>query len=180
MFIMRKYEMLGFFIISLISIALALLFWVLPSNIILDGLKPTTDSLWQVGKLMFLSILIYSIIEYFIFGREFDNFTFAKAASLFIGPLTFIGISYVLDLGMGAATFNSHIITYALSLAIGQYASFYILRDGFYFRLMNGYAMLGVLLMMALYIAFGRSTDSFSAPIFRPMEGYDAHIRYQQ
>ena len=76
MFKMRKYEMLGFFIIPLISALLLLIFWLIPSNFIIDGIRPTTNSLWQVGKLMFISVLIYSVIEYFIFGREFDNFYF--------------------------------------------------------------------------------------------------------
>ena len=180
MFLMRKYEMLGFFIISLISIILALLFWLLPSTFLLDGLKPTTDSLWQVGKLMFVSILIYSIIEYFIFGREFHNFIFAKWATLFLGPIIFVGLSYLLDLGLGDATFNNHIVTYAIALFVGQYTSFYILRDGIYFRLMNGYATLGIVLMLAIYISYGRAADSFNAPIFRGMKGYQTYIRYQE
>lgn len=180
MFIMRKYEMLGFFIISLISIALALLFWALPSNYIIDGIGPTTDSLWQMGKLMFVSTLIYTVIEYFIFGHEFDNFTFAKAAAIFIAPLIYMGASYLLDMGMGSATFNNHIITYAIAIGIGQYVSFYILRNGYYFKLMNGYAILGILLMMTLYITFGKHTDTFESPIFKSMKSYQTIIKYQQ
>jgi hypothetical protein len=177
MFTMRKYEILGFFIISLISIGLALLFWALPSSYFLDGVGPTTDSLWQIGKLMFFSISIYTLIEYFVFGREFENFIFAKAATLFIAPLIYIGASYILDMGMGNATFNNHIITYALAIIAGQYVSFYILRDGYYFRLMNGYAILGILLMMTVYITFGRTTDKFDNPIFHSMERYQTSIQ---
>jgi hypothetical protein len=180
MFMMRKYEMLGFFIICLISIALAILFWALPSNYILDGIGPTTNSLWQTGKLMFVSIFIYSIIEYYIFGREFDNFIFAKAATLFLTPLIYIGISYIFDMGMGTATFNTHIVTFALAVMAGQYASYYILRNGYYFRLMNGYAVFGIVLMMALYIAFGKQTDRFANAIFQPMDNYQTTIRYQK
>ena len=180
MFIMRKYEMLGFFIVSLISIVLALLFWIMPSTFIIDGLRPTTDSLWQIGKLMFISVLIYTFIEYFLFGREFRNFTFAKSASLFIAPLVYIGISYLLDMGMGSATFNNHIITYAVALVIGQYISFYILRNGYYFKLMNGYAILGIFLMMTLFISYGRIVDKFDAPIFKSMKHYQTFIKYQQ
>jgi len=177
MFKMRKYEMLGFFTISLITVGLALLFWALPSSYFLDGIGPTTDSLWQVGKLMFFSISLYTLIEYFVFGREFENFIFAKSATLFIAPLVYIGASYVLDLGMGSATFNNHIITYALAVAAGQYVSFYILRDGYYFKLMNGYAMIGILLMMTLYITFGRTTDKFDNPIFQSMKSYQSTIQ---
>lgn len=180
MFMMRKYEMLGFFVISIISIILAILFWILPPNYILDGIGPTTDSLWQIAKLMFISILIYTIIEYFIFGREFDNFTFAKAATLFISPLLYIGTSYILDLGLGSATFNNHLLTYAISVALGQYVSFYIIRNGYYFKLMNGYALAGILLMLTLYITFGKITDSFNAPIFKSMRSYQTYIKYLQ
>jgi hypothetical protein len=179
MFTMRKFEMLGFFIISLISVILGLLFWALPSNFLVDGIGPTTDSLWQIGKLMFISILIYIFIEYFIFGRDFDNFVFAKSATLFLGPLIYIGASYVLDILLGGASFNNHIITYALGLGVGEYVSFYILREGYYFKLMNVYATVGIIMMLALYITFGRATDNFGGPIFRPMSSYQEHIRNQ-
>ena len=179
MFTMRKYEMLGFFIISLISIALALLFWALPSTLFIDGIRPTTDSLWQVGKLMFFSTLIYTIIEYFIFGHDFKNFIFAKSATLFIGPLVYIGASYLLDMGLGNASFNSHVVTFALALALGQYISYYIMRSEYNFRLMNEYAVLGIVLMLTIFIGFGRSVDSFNSPIFRPMKDYQTFIKYQ-
>jgi hypothetical protein len=179
MFTMRKFEMLGFFIISLISITLGLLFWVLPSNFITNGIGPTTDSLWQIGKLMFISTLIYILFEYFIFGREFDNFAFAKSATLFLGPLIYIGASYVFDILMGGASFNNHVITYALGLGLGQYISFYILREGYHFRIMNVYAVLGIIAMLTLYITLGNITDSFGGPIFRPMNSYKNYINNQ-
>lgn len=178
MFNMRKYEILGFFIIILISICLAIIFWLLPSNFIVDGLGPTNNSLWQIGKLMFISILVYTFIEYFVFGHDFHNFTFAKSATMFIAPIIYIGLSYIVDLGLGGASFNNHLLTYATAVATGQYISYFILRDGFYFRLMNGYAILGILLMLALYIGYGRTTDSFSSLIFKDMDGYQTHIRY--
>lgn len=180
MFTMRKYEMLGFFTISIISIALAILFWALPSNFLLDGIGPTTDSLWQIGKLMFISILLYTLIEYRVFGRDFDNFIFAKSAALFIAPLIYIGLSYLFDVGMGSATLTNHIITYAIAVGLGQYVSFYILRNGYYFRLMNAYATFGILLMLAVFIGFNQIVDRFDAPIFRSMKSYQAHINYQQ
>lgn len=180
MFLMRKYELLGFFIITLISIGLGLLFIGLPSNALIDGIRPTTDSLWQIGKLMFISILLYTVAEYFIFGRDFNNFVFAKSASLFLGPIIFIGSSYIFDILMGGVSFNNHVITFALGLGLGQYISFYILREGFYFRLMNAYALLGILTMLTVYISYGRATDSFNGPIFQPMDDYMNYINYQQ
>jgi hypothetical protein len=180
MFLMRKYELLGLFIIAFISISLGLLFWVLPSNYILDGIGPTTDSLWQIGKLMFISSLVYSIAEYYIFGRNFSNFTFAKCASIFLGPILYIGISYVLDILMGGASFNNHLVSYVFGLGIGQYTSYLILREGYYFRLMNTYAILGILLMLGIYISFGRVTDTFEGPIFKTMNNYQQYVDHQQ
>lgn len=176
---MRKYELLGFFIIPLISILLALLFWALPATVFLDGLRPTTDSLWQVGKLMFFSVLIYGVVEYFIFGHDFKNFIFAKAATLFIGPIIYIGTSYLLDLGLGNASFNSHVVTYAFAVGLGQYLSYYIMRSEYNFKLMNEYAVLGIILMSTLFIGYGRTVDTFNNPIFRPMKEYQTYIKFQ-
>lgn len=179
MFIMRKYEMLGFFIIGLISILLALLFWLLPTTFITNGIGPTNDSLWQIGKLMFFSIFIYSIIEYFIFGRKFDNFVFAKVATMFIAPLFYIAFSYILDMGMGDASINNHIIAYLTAIFVGQYASYYLLQKGYYFKLMNAYAVIGIILMLFIYIGYGNVTNSFDSPIFKPMNNYKSFIKYQ-
>ncbi|HHT38638.1 MAG TPA: hypothetical protein GXZ95_04405 [Mollicutes bacterium] len=177
---MRKYEILGFFIIPLISIALILLFLVIPPNFVINGIKPTTDSLWQVGKLLFISILIYSITEYFVFGRNFDNFFFSKAAAIFLAPIIFVLSSYVLDILLGGASLNNHIISYGLAVGLGQYISYYLLKEGYRFKLMNAYAIFGVLIMLGLYIGFGRTTDSFQGAIYKPMKEYREHIRYQQ
>lgn len=177
MFRMRKYEMLGFFIISLITIGLSLLLYLMPDNYIVDGIKPTSDSLWQIGKLMFFSILIYTIIEYYLFGKNFNNFLFAKSATLFLGPIIFIGLTYIIDLGFSLATPNSRILTYMIALVFGQYASYQILKDKIYFKLMNAYAVIGIILMIGIFIGFGRITNTFESPIFRSMDESNKYIR---
>jgi hypothetical protein len=177
MFLMRKYKILGFFIISILSIILAILFWVLPSNIITDGLGPTTDSLWQIGKLMFTSILLYSIFEYFVFGKSFKNFIFAESSTLFIGPLLYIGFGYITDTIFKSSTLNNHIIAYSFALIIGLYISYFIMKEKYYFKLMNAYALVGILTMIIICFSFGSYTDNFEGPIFKSTRHYVEYIR---
>jgi hypothetical protein len=147
---------------------------------LLTYMLPLSYSLWDFAKLMFFSILIYSIAQYFIFGRHFPNFFFAKAATLFIAPILFILGSYLIDLLLGTAYITTHVLVFAISVGAGQYLSYLFMRHELHFRLMNAYAVLGTFVMLAVIFAFLQDTRTFNAPIFRPMETYQRNIQFRR
>src|SRR5690554_1516976 len=140
---LKKYEYWGFFVILGIS-ALYMIFslYINVDNIFLDWFTPISNSLWEFGKLMFSSILLYSIVEYFVFGREYPNFFFAKAATLFLAPIIFIFGSYLLDIIIGIVYPTTHILMFIIAVGLGQYFSYVIMEREFYFRYMNSYAII--------------------------------------
>lgn len=178
---MKKYEFSGFFAISGLSFILLLIFMFSNiNNFFYNIFMPINNSLWEISKLMFSSILIYSIIEYFIFGKEYDNFIFSKVATLFIGPAIFILSSYLIDLAIGNVIDNIHVLLFVISIGLSQYLSFYFMQKEFYFNLMNAYAIVGFIVMMATLMAYSNPKLNLNAPIFRPMDNYENRILYNK
>jgi len=173
----KVYEKTGVIFISLIALILGLIFTNLGvNNVIFAILFPTSTSLWQMGKLLFTSTLIYAVIEYFVIGKHVPNFWFAKLASLLTGPLLFIGLSFIVDFAFNINSTTLHTIFFLLSTVIAQYLSFYIIDSRLYFRVMNAFGVVGALAILSIFTlyTFDRSLKS---PIFEPMNSYSESIR---
>ena len=166
---MRKSEFFGFLIICSIALALTLVFYTTNvNNWFLNMFVPVTNSLWDFGRVMFMSILIYSVFQYFVFGKFYPNFFFAKAAALFLAPMIFLIGSYYTE-GLAGITYaNSRILMFVLAVGLGQSISFYFLQNELYFKLMNGYAILGIVLMLSVFLANLYQSRTYNHPIFNP------------
>ncbi len=172
---LKKSESIGFFVIAAISLIGSILFFTGYTNIVF-WFGPVSTSLWEFGRLMFSSILIYSIIQYFTIGKNFENFFFAKTATLFIAPIIFIGGSYLIDLLIGNAYMITHIFTYIIAIVLGQMLSYTFMKREFKFRLMNGYAVLSTIVMLLIFLGSITESVSYNMDIFRPMRNYQKHI----
>lgn len=176
---MRYYEFGGFFAIGIISVVLAVMYWLTnTTNIFIRWFLPINNSLWEMGKLMFISVLIYSVIEYVAFGRKYDNFLFSKISTLFIAPIIFVVGSYGLDLLFRNVFTITHIIVFAIAVGVGQYVSYFFMEKEYYFKLMNAFAVIALFLMLMTFLAYSNPNKSFSSPIFKPMNQYQNHILY--
>jgi hypothetical protein len=121
---------------------------------------------------MFFSILIYSIIEYFIYGHKYDNFIFAKTATLFMAPLIFVAGCIIIDILLGGVFMNGHILVYALAIIAGQYLSYYFMHKEYYFKLMNAYGMISIIVMLGLFLNFSNPNGDNDFLIFKSMDTY--------
>lgn len=178
---MKKYEYAGFFVIIAISTAFTLLFFYGNTNhFIIDWFLPVNTSLWEFAKLMFTSILIYTIIEYFAFGHEFKNFFFAKAGTLFLAPIIFVLGSYLLDYVIGTVYTTTHLLMFMTAIGLGQYISYLFFESGYYFKLMNEYAVIGTILMITMLLSQIYQTASLDGAIFKPMKLYQERILFKR
>ena len=175
---LKRYEYYGYFII--VGFCILGLFYLLLdyTNVFFwRWFLPHNTSLWELGRLMFTAILLQSIIQYFIYGKMYDNYFFANASTLFIAPLIFIGGSYLIDLMFGDVFPVIHIIMFALGIAVGQVISYQFLEHDYYFRLMNEYAVFGVIAMLLVLFSQLYETKQFRSPIFKPRTIYQQKIR---
>ena len=173
---LRDYEMIGIFIILGIALILGLFAMNFDlTNSVLRVFLPTNTSLWEIGKLLFVSTLIYAIFEYFAFGDHYENFGFAKLGSLVLGPLCYILITYLVDLSFGNVNLFVHVLMFFISIALAQYISYYLMEKQIYFKLMNVYAGISVVTILLTFVVY-TNNRAFSHPIFSEMKTYQNQV----
>lgn len=179
--LMHKYEYLGFYNIIFISVILSgIMMFVKTDTILLSALLPVNDSLFETGKMLFISILIYSFIEYYIFGKRFPNFFFSKLITLIVTPLFYVYVTYGIDVITGNPIAISHFFTFAISILLGQYLSYVMLERKYAFPFMNVFAVISILLLYGFYASFSISNKGLTAPYHRSMNEYSRYILKQK
>lgn len=108
------------------------------------------ESTWEHLKLGFWPLLLWASYEYFVFGKKYNNFIFAKACTVFSFcisvPLIFY--SYVAVLGKNYLFLD--ISTFLISVILSQFLGYKILK----IKRNMGLNNFGLLLMASLLIAF--------------------------
>jgi hypothetical protein len=63
-------------------------------NLFVGLFSAVNESVWEHLKLLAVPILLFAIIEYFAYGRAYDNFIPAKLLSVLAGMLTIVVFFY--------------------------------------------------------------------------------------
>lgn len=175
---LKQQEYFGFLIaLSFIILGLVCLYLGFTNIIFFRLFLAHNTSLFELGRLVFSAVLLQSIIQYYIFGKHYDNFFFAKAATLFIAPIFLISTSYLSALMFKQVFYLFHILMLVLGLGIGQMISYHFLDTGYYFPLMNGYAFFGSIIMLVIFFSLLGKTKHFQAPIYKPIYYYEQQIQ---
>ena len=119
-----KWEIIGFFIISLVGSAFHFCFeW--------SGyFKPlalfcaVNESVWEHLKMGFWPALFYATAEYFAFGKTKKNFWIAKTGALYIIPIVIIGVYYLLEATVGEHIFWIDIALFIAAIFLSQWFSY--------------------------------------------------------
>ena len=149
---MKKYIILSTSFIFIICTFIHFLYDIIPCAFT-SIFAPVNESTFEHMKMIFTSVLIYSIAEYFIFKKNnFNNFifsTFIKDISTIIIFLTFYLPIYY---RFGEKMILTFILLY-ISLLIGSYISYKI------YNIKNLHLnILSIILIIISYIVFGYLT----------------------
>ncbi len=85
------------------------------------------ESTWEHLKLIFFPMLIFAIIEYFIIGKEVNNFFEAKSIGIIIGMISIVAIFYTYTGIIGNNFFLLDIITFVLGVIITECVAYKIM-----------------------------------------------------
>lgn len=158
---LKKYEYLGIYNIPIISVMLAIaLLFVRSNNIFLKAFLPLQSSIFETGKLLYISILLYSIYEYFAFGKRFKNFFFAKLASIFLAPYIYIYSTYFLDSLIGSSMLLGHVFTFFIAVSVGQYISTLFLTQLKPFPFLKTFSIISLVLLYSIYASHSLKTPN--------------------
>lgn len=90
-------------------------------------LAAVNESVWEHLKLAFWPGLAWAAAEYFVFGREVQNFWFGKASAFLLTPAAIIALfsGYTAILGRNLLALD--ISVFIVAVALGQYLSYRVL-----------------------------------------------------
>lgn len=124
-------------------------------NFIFSIIFPVNESVWEHMKILYSSILIYGIIDYFIgkkFNIQYNNFLFNLFFCSFISIFIYLGLFLPIYYKIGESMFLSIsilLITYIIVYII----SYYILKSDHF-----NYNYVWIILIVLGYIVFGYLT----------------------
>lgn len=87
------------------------------------------ESTWEHLKLLFVPFIVFSIIEYFLYGKHLECFFTAKARSVLLGMLTIITVFYTYTGILGTNYFLLDIGTFLLGVTFSYLYSYRYLHN---------------------------------------------------
>lgn len=84
------------------------------------------ESTWEHLKLLFWPSFIFSIIEYYFIGKDFNNYKTAKVISFYVGLLLIISLFYTYTGVIGDNCLVMDISIFIISVIISQYIGYRI------------------------------------------------------
>ncbi|MDF2591595.1 MAG: hypothetical protein K0S75_1061 [Clostridia bacterium] len=150
-----KWEIAGFFIISLVGSAFHFCFeW--------SGyFKPlalfcaVNESVWEHVKMGFWPAAFFAIIEYFAYGKVKKNFIIAKTAALYMIPLVIISVYYLLEATIGKHSVWIDIALFIVAILISQWISYKVTTS---YKDYSGYKILSFVFLLIIIAAFSLFT----------------------
>lgn len=151
MIIMKKIKIIGVFIIMGLSVLSHFMYeWC--NNFIFSILFPVNESIWEHMKLLVTPVLIYALVEYFIYRRkgiEFNNFSLSYGISTIIGIISYLVIYLPIDHFFGHNMIVSIALLFLCYILI-SYISYLILNT----KNIKYSKIIGTLLIILIYFAF--------------------------
>ncbi len=120
-------------------------------NYIASLVGAVNESTWEHLKLIFFPMLIFSIIEYFGYGRNQDNFSAVRYTSIFIGMLTIVVLFYTYSGIVGTNYGWANILVFIISVVTAYYWSWRKLDSGWGSK---GYTGLVSFVMVMVFTVF--------------------------
>jgi hypothetical protein len=133
-------------------------------------ISAVNESTWEHLKLAFWPILIFAVIEFFIYGKRSKNFFFGKTFSLFLIPII-ISTSFWLYTRIIKDALVWDILDFALSVIIGYIVSYYIVVSKKYYRVLKYLSIVVFILILAAFCLL-TYFPIFKYPLFQePIKG---------
>lgn len=87
---LRHWEISGFIFVVIFGTMLHFFYKWTGNNLIAGFFSPVNESIWEHLKLLFFPALLFSIVEYFVIGKNYKNFITSKSFGIMLGVLAII------------------------------------------------------------------------------------------
>lgn len=93
---------------------------------------PVNESTWEHLKLLVTPLLLFSVIEYFVYGKKRKDFIPVRTISLLSGILLIICLFYGYTAVVGSHWLWADISIFVVSVMGAYFLSFYLFRKSFF------------------------------------------------
>lgn len=114
---MKFWQCIGFFAVSVMGVLLHFLYG-LTESVIAALFSAVNESTWEHMKLLFFPMLIFATVQYFIIGKEYENFWYTKLKGTLLGLLLIPVIFYTLRGVFGTTPDFINIAIFFISVGI--------------------------------------------------------------
>lgn len=160
----------GFVFVSVVGTLLHFLYDWLGQSAVVGVFSAVNESIWEHMKLLFVSLMLFALIERRFLGADYENYWCVKLlgtlGGLLVIPLLYY--TYTGAFGVSADWFNIAIFFIAAALVFWLEAR--LLREGHACRVPSGVAIAALLVIAGLFVVFTFLPPHI--PLFRdPLDG---------
>ena len=124
-------------------------------NALVGVFSAVNESVWEHLKLLSVPMLLFGIVEYFLYGKNKDNFIPVRLLSILLGMLIIVTVFYTYSGILGKHIPIVDILLFVAATFISYRYSYRLLRtDKFDSKLAGAFAVLGVILLILCIIVF--------------------------
>lgn len=127
---LKKAEIISFLVASLLGVIFHFVYDWSGENPIVSLFFPKNESTWEHLKLIFFPITLLSLIEYFIFNIQYENFAIIKFLSILLAMALTIVLFYTYTGVYGKNSDVLNIVIYFIAMAVAYLFSYRMLRKG--------------------------------------------------
>lgn len=156
---LAHWEVAGFIFVVVFGSLLHFVYRWSGNNPIVGIISPVNESTWEHLKLLFVPMLLFSIVEYFVVGKEYTNFIAAKSLGILFGMLAIVVIFYTYTGIVGKHYLWADILTFIIGVAVAYLYSWKAITR---YQARSGLGWIGLIIVMVILICFAVFT--FSPP----------------
>lgn len=136
---------------------------------VVGAFSPINESTWEHLKMLAFPMLFLSFVEYWIYGRNYENFIPVRLLAIVAGMATIVILYYTYTGILGKSCLPLDIFTFVAGLLVAYALSFYLLQTDLFTSLgAQLLGLAGVLLLVGAFVLFTVSPpalDIFRDPV---------------
>jgi uncharacterized membrane protein len=140
-------KLIGFIFIILVGTLSHFLYEWSNEISIVGFIAPVNESIWEHLKLLFFPTILYSLLEYGIYGKEHSNYITSITFGLIVGLLSIIIMYYTYSGIIGHNVTFIDILIFLISVIISQLISYTILKKNSF---VNFYPANSILILVGI------------------------------
>lgn len=161
----KKYQILGSIFVVILGTILHFTYNWSNKNIIIGFFSPINESTWEHLKMIITPMIIFSVFEYYLYGKNMENFFSIRALSILIGMFSIVCLFYTYFGALGKNFLILDILIFIVSVFFAYLFSYKFFKKGIFNS--NNSNFIGLIFIFILIFAMVYFTSNpINIPLF--------------